>query len=100
MKRKTVEAMEARKLAMISGLYANTNLDEKEGQRAKIIQDLEAKFSESVAELYEPSENQPDPFDNPLFKAMNVEQMSSQEIRELVNSSEKPLLPGLNEDLI
>lgn len=99
MKRKTVEMMEARKLSMISGLYANTNLDEKEGARAKVIKDLEEKFAEAVAELYEPSASKPDPFEENFFKGMIIEEMSRTEIKELANPSDRPMLPGLDEDL-
>lgn len=60
---------------MISGLYANTNLDEKEGARQEAIQDIETRFAEAVAELYEPTEVEdgPDPIKgNPFFEAMKI----------------------------
>lgn len=63
--------MEARKLAMISGLYANTNLDDGKGTRAKIIGELEEQFAEAIAELYEPTPDEPLK-GNPFFEAMNV----------------------------
>lgn len=63
--------MEARKLAIISGIYANTNLDGKASPRQKMIQDMEDSFKEAIAELYDPA---PEVTleGNPFFDAMNV----------------------------
>lgn len=64
--------MEARKLAMISGLYANTNLDDGKNTRSKMINEIEEKFQDAIIELYEPQEKIDPIKDNPFFDAMNV----------------------------
>lgn len=66
-----MESMEARKVAIISGLYANTNLDGKDSPRQKMINDMEESFKQAIAELYDPTPDV-DLSDNPFFEAMNV----------------------------
>lgn len=80
-RRKTVDVMEARKLAMISGLYANTNLDDDKGTRSKIIGELEDQFAEAIANLYDP-QPEVELKGNPFFDAMNVpgSELSDEEI--------------------
>lgn len=63
--------MEARKLSIISGLYANSNLDDDKGTRQKIISDMEDNFRDAIKSLYEPVDEDV-LADNPFFKAMNV----------------------------
>lgn len=66
--------MEARKLAMITGFYSNSNYDDDKGTRNKAISQLEDQFKEAIAELYEPTiKEEKDPIKgNPFFDAMNV----------------------------
>lgn len=64
--------MEARKLAIISGLYANTNLDSKENSRAKAIKEIEDNFRQAIVELYNPSDKEENIKDNPFFEAIEV----------------------------
>lgn len=101
LKRKIVESMEARKLAMISGLYSNTNLDDDKGTRTKIIKELEEQFSEAIAELYEPSEKKPDPLeDNPFFAGLNAEELTESELIALKKPSNQPWIQtDLSKDL-
>lgn len=64
--------MEARKIAMITGFYANTNYDDTKGTRSKAIGQLEEQFSEAIAELYEPTVKIDETIDNPFFEAIKV----------------------------
>lgn len=56
---------------MISGLYANTNLDGKDSPRQKMIQEMEENFRTAIAELYDPTPDI-DLTENPFFEPMNV----------------------------
>lgn len=56
---------------MITGLYANTNLDDGKDTRQTIINNMEENFKAAIENLYSPQEDV-DLKDNPFFEAMNV----------------------------
>lgn len=56
---------------MITGLYANTNLDDGKDTRQTIISNMEENFRAAIESLYDPKEEK-DLKDNPFFDAMNV----------------------------
>lgn len=67
-----MESMEARKLAIISGLYSNSNLDDGKNTRQKMIGEIEENFREAIIRLYDPLEETDQIKDNPFFDAINV----------------------------
>lgn len=94
--------MENRKLAMIAGLYANTNLDGEKGQRQKIIGELEDAFAEAIANVYDPPDDESDPFENEFFKSMKVESgITANEVAAQEKAARnQPWIPtNLEEDL-
>lgn len=103
LRRETVAAMEARKLAMISGLYGNSNLDGEGSPRAKMITEIDAQFAEAIANLYDPpTEKEDDPLDTPFFKAMAVSgDLTAKEVESYEKTKRgMPWIPtDLEEDL-
>lgn len=63
-------------MLLISSFYANTNYDNPEVDREKIIKDVESQFAGLIHGLYEPAiKAGPDMTDikaDPFFNAMNV----------------------------
>lgn len=74
-KRTTVERLIVEKNAMISGLWGNSNLDDGENSREKMLREIDANFQMQVELVY--SERRPqDEIDiktHPLFTAMKMD---------------------------
>lgn len=76
MRRKTVEELTSRKIAMIASLYANPNYDSSEGQdaRAKMMEAIEENFDETCLKIYGSTtpEVRKIAEEDPFFNAMQV----------------------------
>lgn len=91
-RRITVERMDAVRNAVISGIWANTNIDdtkEQKGLRADILQKLFDNHMESVRRVYgvETAEDL-DLKSDPLFAAMKVPPMPEELQQELENADQ------------
>lgn len=51
-RRKTVEELEERKLAITAALYANSNWDDKDSPRDQVIEGLEESTQDAIAKVY------------------------------------------------
>lgn len=78
-KRKAVEAIEQMKLAMVSGIWANTNLDDEksgENKRGRLLEEVEHNHEVAVKSVYSSIEEKKAESDidwsNPFFSAMKV----------------------------
>lgn len=77
MKRKASERVEATRLALVTGLWANSNFDGdgKSEPRTKALQDIEESSAAALKAIYAPAgsklRNEIDKSD-PFFAAMNV----------------------------
>lgn len=67
-----MESMEARKLAIITGLYANTNYDDGKQTRTRAIHDMEDNFREAIISLYDPETKEEDLDKDPFFEAIDI----------------------------
>lgn len=77
-RRQIVEELKERKLSQINALMANTNYDNPEADRNRIIQGLEDNFEEAVAMIYNPEEMERREQlmkTSPFFTAMRVPQI-------------------------
>lgn len=77
MRRKAIEELDQRKIAMISALYANTNYNSSEGRQARtdFIEAIEENNRETVLRIYgadAASDVWKIEEDDPFFNAMNV----------------------------
>lgn len=63
------------KNAMISGLWANTNLDDGQNTRSQALREIEDNYQETLKLIYsrEPVQIEPDIMEIPLFKAMKLD---------------------------
>ncbi len=82
-RRKTVEELTDRKIAMIAALYANSNYDSSEGQdaRAQMIGAIEENYEETCIKIYGSTtpEVRKIAEDDPFFAAMQVPDNIKQE---------------------
>ncbi len=79
-KRQAIESLEARKLAMITGFWANDGMNDDKGTREKALQELEDQFQNAIVMIetgrsYEEEvgfteEDEENPFLAPAIKAM------------------------------
>ena len=75
LRRKVIEELAARKIAMSAALYANTNYDSEENRnkREQVLERMEEQFNEICRRLYNYKEIQEEERkfkEDPFFKAM------------------------------
>ena len=92
-KRKAAERVEATRLALVQGLWANSNYDQaeegKEAPRASAIAQVEEDARQALIEIYEPErvlESQIDP-EHPFWAAMKVPELP----KEMAPADERSL---------
>lgn len=74
-KRIAVEKAEAVRNAMISGLWANSSLDDGKNTRTQALDEVQSNFNEMIKEIYagkETPEAQEEFENHPLFQKINT----------------------------
>ena len=75
-KRKMVDQLERRKLAMISGIHGNPNVSGD--ALGKAVQGIEQAFDDAVAKLYGEIDEEDESFDdNPFLSAMKLPEITT-----------------------
>lgn len=70
-KRKLVESLERRKLAIIAGMHGNMNFSGKD--LSKAVDDIEGNFQQAIATIYGKPKEKEEPLEaNPFFAAMKL----------------------------
>lgn len=73
MKRKAVDEAREVKNAMISGLWGNSNYDDKQNTRSKALKDIENNYQEAINIIYNGVESYEIDMDQPFWSAMDLD---------------------------
>ncbi len=98
-RRRLCEEWRQRKLAHLAGLHANTNLDQKNVDRAQIMRDVEAGYDELIARIWnddvgtDSEEIDPDT-DDPYLRAQMRQQAIASQRFSMPGESQIAALPG------
>jgi len=78
-KREAVLEMRARRDAIVSGAWGNSNLDQEEGQRMKLISAIDDAYEDAVMTIYGgvPAEREVDLKEDPFFSAMKLPELEA-----------------------
>lgn len=72
-KRKAIERATDVRNAIIAGLWANTNLDEKQGARQQALEEIQSNYDDTIEEIYTGMRREDiDLSTDPFFAAMKV----------------------------
>lgn len=72
-KRIAIERLTMEKMAMISGMWSNSNLDDGKNTRQQALREIEDNYQMQLLSVYNEEEAEDDVFEHPFFQAMNLD---------------------------